>query len=106
MAATLDAVFAALADPTRLRVLETLAERPTVTATGLAAELPISRQAIAKHLSALRGAGLVSGARVGRETRYALEGEALDDAAAWIATVGDEWDRHLGALRRTLDRRT
>jgi hypothetical protein len=48
----------------------------------------------------------VSGARIGRETRYALEREALDDAAAWIATVGDEWDRHLGALRRTLDRRT
>ena len=54
MAATVDAVFAALADPTRRRMVETLAGGSTVTASGLAAELPITRQAVAKHLAALR----------------------------------------------------
>jgi DNA-binding transcriptional ArsR family regulator len=100
-----DVVFAALADPTRRQVVEMLAREPSVTATGLAAELPISRQAVAKHLAVLRGAGLVHPSRVGRETRYALEREALDDAARWIDRVGGEWDRRLGALRRSLNRR-
>jgi DNA-binding transcriptional ArsR family regulator len=106
MADPVGAVFAALADPTRRRVLETLARRPTVTATGLAAELPISRQGVAKHLAALRAAGLVSRARVGRETRYSLERGALDGAAGWIDAVGEEWDERLGALRRSLSRRS
>jgi DNA-binding transcriptional ArsR family regulator len=97
-----DGVFTALADPTRRRVVERLARESAVTATGLAEELPISRQAIAKHLTVLHAAGLVRPARVGRETRYSLERERLDDAARWLAMVGDEWDERLGALRRSL----
>jgi DNA-binding transcriptional ArsR family regulator len=99
-----DAVFSALADPTRRHVLEALARRDSVTATGLAAELPISRQAVAKHLGSLRAAQLVSSNRVGRETIYSLQPKALDDAANWIETVGAEWDRRLGKLKRSLER--
>jgi DNA-binding transcriptional ArsR family regulator len=101
----IDAVFAALADPTRRRVIETLAGGSTITASALAAELPISRQGVAKHLAALRRAHLVSARRVGRETRYSLDGEALEDAARWIARVGAEWDERLGDLRRLLEAR-
>ncbi len=101
----MDAVFAALADPTRRRMVETLARGSTVTASGLAVELPITRQAVAKHLAALRRARLVSAKRVGRETRYSLDAEPLSDAARWIATVGAEWDERLGDLGRLLERR-
>jgi DNA-binding transcriptional ArsR family regulator len=101
--AAVDAVFAALADPTRRRMVETLAQGSTVTASALAADLPITRQAVAKHLAALRRARLVKAKRVGRETRYSLEAKPLGDAADWIATVGAEWDDHLGDLRRLLE---
>jgi DNA-binding transcriptional ArsR family regulator len=96
-----DAVFTALADPTRRQMVERLAGG-SATATGLARELPITRQAVAKHLALLRGARLVSSARVGRETRYTLEPRPLSDAARWIARVGGEWDERLGALERLL----
>jgi DNA-binding transcriptional ArsR family regulator len=100
-----DAVFDALADPTRRRVVETLARGGTVTASGLAAQLPITRQAVAKHLSALRGADLVSVSRVGRETHYKLRPQPLDEAAHWIQMVSAEWDDRLDALRHSLDKR-
>jgi DNA-binding transcriptional ArsR family regulator len=101
-----DAVFAALADPTRRQVVERLAGGGTATATGLARELPVSRQAIAKHLASLRAAHLVSSMRVGRETRYRLEPRHLADAAGWIARVGGEWDERLGELERVLKARS
>jgi DNA-binding transcriptional ArsR family regulator len=100
-----DAVFAALGDPVRRRVLERLSRGGTVTASGIAAKLPISRQAVAKHLAALRDADLVTSDRVGRETRYALRLEPLDDAARWIQTVSAGWDDRLEALRRSLEKR-
>ena len=102
-ATTADAVFAALADPTRRRMLEALAARPFGTATGLAAELPITRQAVAKHLAALRRARLVDAERTGRETRYTLETAALDEVSSWVAAVGGEWEARLGDLKRTLE---
>jgi DNA-binding transcriptional ArsR family regulator len=100
--ATVDAVFAALADPTRRRVVETLAGGSTVTASAVAADLPITRQAVAKHLAALRRARLVRAERVGRETRYRLRPEPLGEAAQWIAMVGAEWDERLARLQRLL----
>jgi ArsR family transcriptional regulator, cadmium/lead-responsive transcriptional repressor len=103
--AAVDAVFAALADPTRRRVVETLAAGSTVTASALAAELPISRQAVAKHLAQLRRVRLVRTERIGRETRYRLDAAPLTDAAEWIARVGSEWDERLEGLRRLLDSR-
>ena len=101
-----DAVFDALADPTRRRVVETLARGGTVTASGLAAQLPITRQAVTKHLSALRGAELVSAQRIGREIHYKLRPQPLDEAAHWIQMVSAEWDDRLEALRRSLEKRT
>ena len=71
----------------------------------LTAELPITRQAVAKHLSAPRGAELVSSSRIGRETHYKLRPQPLDEAAHWIQTVSAEWDDRLEALRRSLEKR-
>lgn len=95
-----DAVFAALADPTRLAVFEAVATSGPTTATELAADLPITRQAVSKHLAVLRDAGLVLGARAGRETRYEAGGDGLDAAGAWIDDVGAAWDRRLARLQR------
>ena len=85
--------------------METLARGGTVTASGLAAELPITRQAVAKHLSALRGADLVSAQRSGREMHYKLRPQPLDEAASWIQMVSAEWDDRLGALRSSVEKR-
>jgi DNA-binding transcriptional ArsR family regulator len=97
-----DRVFDALADPNRRRLLGFLAERETATATELAGELPVTRQAVAKHLAALSAAGLVEGRRQGRETRYRLTPEPLAEAMAWMADVGAQWDDRLAALGRHL----
>ena len=101
-AETADALFAALADPNRRRMIEMLAQRPSATATGLAAELPITRQAVAKHLAALERARVVSRSRAGRETRYELDAAALAEVSEWVAAIGSEWDRRLRRLERTL----
>ena len=96
------AVFAALADPTRRHLVAALAAGGGATATGLAAELPISRQAVAKHLKLLHDAGLVSSRRRGREALFELDPEPLGEAVAWIGSVGAEWDQRLDGLRRLL----
>ena len=97
----IDAVFSALGDPTRRRVVLLLSRGPS-TATKLSNDLPISRQAIAKHLSALDEAGLVSAERSGREVRYRLTPGPMADAASWLGDVGAGWDGRLDALRRHL----
>jgi DNA-binding transcriptional ArsR family regulator len=97
-------VFAALADPTRRHLVETLASRGSASATSLAAELPISRQAVSKHLTALGQAGLVQSHRAGRETLYELQPAPLDEAAEWIAQVGAEWDDSLARLQNLMKR--
>lgn len=97
------AVFNALADPTRRHLVEALAAKPGATATGLASSLPISRQAVAKHLKLLADAGLVKGHRQGREALFELETEPLADAVAWIGAVGAEWERNLTGLERLLE---
>ena len=98
-------VFDALADANRRYVLEALAERETATATELATELPVTRQAVAKHLAALNEAGLVESRREGRETRYELTPAPLGAAMDWMAGVGAEWDARLAALRKHLTAR-
>jgi DNA-binding transcriptional ArsR family regulator len=98
-------VFDALADPNRRYVLEVLAGRETATATELATELPVTRQAVAKHLAALSDAGLVESRRAGRETRYELTPAPLAEAMDWMASVGAQWDTRLAALSRHLKRR-
>jgi DNA-binding transcriptional ArsR family regulator len=96
----LDAVFGALSDPTRRHVMERLVDDGPVTATDLARDLPISRQAVVKHLQALDAAGLVDAERVGREVRFAACPDTLDGAVDWMSKVGDRWDRRLARLRR------
>ena len=98
-----DAVFSALADPSRRFVVETLATRGTATPTELAADLPVTRQAVSKHLAALQEAGLVEAHRAGRETRYALTPAPLTSAAEWIDEVGAAWDARLASLRKLVD---
>ena len=97
-----DAVFFALADPTRREIMRCLSEESGVTATEIAGRLPVSRQAVSKHLSALEAAGLATGERSGRERRYRLTPEPLADAVSWMAEVGSAWDDRLRALRRTV----
>jgi DNA-binding transcriptional ArsR family regulator len=97
-----DSVFSALSDPGRRRLLETLAERESASLTELASQLPVSRQAVSKHLAALGDAGLVASARAGRETRYRLTPGALAEAVSWIEQVGSEWDARLARLREHL----
>ncbi|WJV51327.1 metalloregulator ArsR/SmtB family transcription factor [Streptomyces flavofungini] len=96
----MDGVLAALADPTRRRLLDLLAARGEATATRLADQLPVSRQAVVKHLAVLDAAGLVSGNRVGREMRYAVRPAALDVTARWMAALAADWDRRLAAVKR------
>jgi DNA-binding transcriptional ArsR family regulator len=99
------AVFQALADPTRREVVALLSRSGPVTATELAGRLPVTRQAVAKHLAALADAGLVTAAREGREVRYRLTPPPMRDAVTWMAAVGAEWDDRLEALRRHLRER-
>ncbi len=95
-----DALWAAVADPTRRRVLDALLDRGEVSATMLAQGLPVTRQAVAKHLVVLSRVGLVAGERRGREVRYAVRPARLDDAAAAMTRVAAQWDRRLARIKR------
>jgi DNA-binding transcriptional ArsR family regulator len=94
------AVFGALADPTRRQLLATIADHPA-TATELAGALPISRQAVIKHLNALAEAGLLERVPSGRQVQYRVTPAPLSDAVSWMAAVGGQWDDRLAALART-----
>jgi DNA-binding transcriptional ArsR family regulator len=95
-------VFDALGDPGRRSLVEAVASRGTATATQLAADLPVTRQAVAKQLAALADAGLLRATRAGRETRYEVTPEPLGDAVAWMVSVGAQWDERLARLGRAL----
>ena len=95
-----DELWAAVADPTRRRLLDALLAQGEATATTLARELPVTRQAVAKHLAVLDRAGLVEGGRQGREVRYAVRPERLDLAARSLARVASQWDQRLLAIKR------
>jgi len=104
MEAVAEQVFAALADPSRRAILAALAAGGPVTATDLALRLPITRQAIAKHLTLLAEAGLVlaePGER--RRVRYRLQSAPMHAAQQFLAALARDWDGPLGALRDHLD---
>jgi DNA-binding transcriptional ArsR family regulator len=98
MSSSDDLVFPALSDPTRRQILEWLASGDSLTATELATRLPITRQAVTKHLKELEGAGLISSVREGRETRYSIRINGLDPVATWLAARGAAWDERLARL--------
>lgn len=95
-----DELWAAVAEPTRRRLLDILLARGEATATSLAGELPVTRQAVAKHLAVLDRAGLVVARRHGREVRYAIRPERVDAATRSMARVAADWDARLAGIKR------
>ena len=95
-----DGVLVALADPTRRQLLGLLSAHGQATASTLAEGLPVSRQAVVKHLAVLDGAGLVEATKAGREVRYTVRPERLGDTARWMAALAAEWDARLLAIKR------
>ena len=98
-----DDVFAALADPTRRRIVEHLGRAPA-SAGEIAGDLPVTRQAVVKHLAILEDAGLVVGERDGRRVVFRLTPGPFADAAGWMHDVGAAWDRRLGNLARRVSK--
>lgn len=105
MAATASptAAFAALADPHRRQILELLSEYGPLSASALAGRLPITRQAIAKHVRILTGAGLVRARPAGREVLFEIVAGGAADAARWLTATADRWERRLDKLHRLVD---
>lgn len=95
--------FAALADPTRRQIVEMLAGNGPSTATGLAGNLDMTRQAVAKHLQTLADAGLATSERVGRETRFEATLAGLQDLRNWMDRVEDQWGDRLSRLAASLE---
>src|SRR6266571_8236511 len=97
---TEEALLEAVADTSRRRVLDLILAHGDITPTALAAELPFTRQAVAKHLAVLDRAGLVASSRHGREVRYSVRPEHLDRAVRAMARVAARWDARLDAIKR------
>jgi DNA-binding transcriptional ArsR family regulator len=95
-----DRLWAALGDPMRLRLLNLLLERDEATASALATTLPITRQGVAKHLTVLERAGLVKARRAGRELRYTVRDDRLDQARRQMAQIASRWDKRLAAIKQ------
>jgi len=92
-----DELWTAIGDPTRRRVLDLLLTGGPGTASSLSRELPVTRQAVAKHLAVLERTGLVNAEHAGREVRYGVNSDQFARAVAQLAAVGQAWD---GRLRR------
>jgi DNA-binding transcriptional ArsR family regulator len=97
-------VLAALADPTRRQLLDILAAYGEASATALATQVTISRQAVVKHLSVLEKARLVSCNRVGREMLYTVCTQPLESTAQWIVNLATDWDRKLKSIKHRAER--
>jgi DNA-binding transcriptional ArsR family regulator len=102
---TLERTFAALGDPARRAIVDTLAHGPR-TVHDLAHPFDISRPAISKHLRVLAAAGIVEHARRGREHWYALTPHALDEAGTWLDEITDTWRTALETLKRLAEEET
>ena len=94
-----DVLWSAIGDPTRRRMLDLLLAQGPATATGLSEHLPVTRQAVAKHLAVLDRAGLVHPAPAGREVRYRLDDAQFARAVAQLAAVGTAWDARLSRIK-------
>jgi ArsR family transcriptional regulator, cadmium/lead-responsive transcriptional repressor len=100
VAAVDDQLWSAVGDPTRRRMLDLLLTDGDGTATTLGQQLPVTRQAVAKHLTVLDRAGLVRAVTVGREKRYRVDDAQLARAVAQLAAVGSAWDARLQRIKR------
>ena len=94
-----DDLWSAIGDPTRRRLLDLLLAGDG-TATALSQHLPVTRQAVAKHLVVLERQGLVHGSAAGRERRYVVDGAQLARAAAQLESVGSAWDARLQRIKK------
>lgn len=104
-----DDLWSAIGDPTRRRMLDLLLTAGPGTATTLSRQLPVTRQAVAKHLDVLDRVGLVRATPAGREKRYHVDDGQLARAAAQLASVGSAWDarlRRIKEIAETLQQRT
>jgi DNA-binding transcriptional ArsR family regulator len=101
-----DELWSAIGDPTRRRMLDLLLGAPsgTETATSLADQLPVTRQAVAKHLGVLDRVGLVQGTQRGREVRYEVHEAQLARATAQLHAVSSAWDGRLQRIKRLAER--
>lgn len=95
-----DGLWSAIGDPTRRRVLDLLLVEGEATATSLSEHLPVTRQAVAKHLGVLDRAGLVRVTAAGREMRYRIDDAQFARAVAQLAAVGIAWDARLSRIKR------
>jgi DNA-binding transcriptional ArsR family regulator len=95
-----DDLWSAIGDPTRRRMLDLLLISGEGTATGLGRQLPVTRQAVAKHLVVLDRAGLVRATPAGREKRYRVDDAQLARAVAQLSSVGSAWDARLQRIKR------
>jgi DNA-binding transcriptional ArsR family regulator len=102
---TVATVFACLADDSRRDVLNVLVREGKASASAIARDVHISRQAVAKHLSLLAEAGLVTAERAGREVLYTVQPQPLQDAARWLDQSAAAWDRRLAALKSAAEGR-
>jgi DNA-binding transcriptional ArsR family regulator len=100
-----DRLWTALGDPMRIRLLDLLLERGEATASTLAGALPITRQGVSKHLAVLERDGFVTARRSGREVRYAVREERLDQARAALAGIASRWDTRLAGIKRMAEQR-
>jgi DNA-binding transcriptional ArsR family regulator len=95
-----DELWSAIADPSRRRVLDLLVQGGDATASALALQVPFTRQAVAKHVAILESAGLVTRHKEGREVRFRVDPNRLDDATRAMTQVASNWDRRLQTIKR------
>jgi DNA-binding transcriptional ArsR family regulator len=98
--ALIEVVLAALADPMRRRILDGLSSAGSGTATTLAQDLPVTRQAVVKHLAVLHQAGLVVARKMGREVRYSVAPGPLTTTARWMTDLASQWGGPLRNVKR------
>lgn len=94
-----DDLWAAIADPSRRRVLDFLVQRGEASASWLAGQVPFTRQAVSKHLVALEQAGLIGRRKQGREVLFQVDADRLDQATRAMAEVARRWDRRLDTIK-------
>jgi predicted transcriptional regulator len=95
-----DDLWSAVGDPTRRRMLDLLLSDGPGTATTLSEHLPVTRQAVSKHLVVLDRVGLVWATNAGRERRYQVDEAQLARAVAQLSDVGAAWDARLRRIKR------